>query len=104
MTMVLGRSTEVEDHTVTPHLRFRADGGEPADVIDLSRWRLNDLPDENSDEDWDDDRELFDPAGRLVETWREGYPYRERMERREYELEKRRLQIELLKLQGWVKD
>ena len=43
----------------------RADGGEPTDVIDLSQWRLNDLPDENSDEDWDDDRELFDPAGRL---------------------------------------
>src|ERR687897_2160201 len=89
---------------VTPHLRFRADGGEPTDVIDLSQWRLNDLPDESSDEDWDDDRELFDPAGTLVETWREGYPYRDRMERREYELEKRRLQIELLKLQGWVKD
>src|SRR5918994_5062042 len=89
---------------VTPHLRFRADGNEPTDVIDLSQWRLNDLPDESSDEDWDDDRELFDPAGRLVETWREGYPYRDRMERREYELEKRRLQIELLKLQGWVKD
>jgi polyphosphate kinase len=89
---------------VAPHLRFRADGGASSDVIDLSQWRLNDLPDENSDEDWDDDRELFDPTGRLVETWREGYPYRERMERREYELEKRRLQIELLKLQGWVKD
>jgi polyphosphate kinase 2 len=102
---VPGRLTEVGEQMVTPHLRFHADGGEPTtDVIDLSQWRLNDLPDENSDEDWDDDRELFDPAGRLVETWREGYPYRERMERREYELEKRRLQIELLKLQGWVKD
>jgi polyphosphate kinase 2 len=94
----------VRNHTAAPQLWSRGDGGEPMDVIDLSQWRLNDLPDENSDEDWDDDRELFDPAGRLVETWREGYPYRERMERREYELEKRRLQIELLKLQGWVKD
>jgi polyphosphate kinase 2 len=74
------------------------------DLIDLSQWRLNDLPDENSDEDWDDDRELFGPDGRLVETWREGYPYAERMQRREYEIAKRRLQIELLKLQGWVKD
>jgi polyphosphate kinase len=91
-------------NTVRPHLRFHADGDEPTDVIDLSQWRLNDLPDANSDEDWDDDRELLDPAGRLVQTWREGYPYGDRMERREYELEKRRLQIELLKLQGWVKD
>ncbi|WP_448615070.1 polyphosphate kinase 2 [Modestobacter sp. URMC 112] len=73
-------------------------------VVDLSRWRLNSLPDTNSDEDWDDDRELFDPDGRRVDTWREGYPYSERMERREYEIEKRRLQIELLKLQGWVKE
>jgi polyphosphate kinase 2 len=65
---------------------------------------LNALPDTNSDEDWDDDRELFDPDGHRVDTWREGYPYSERMERREYEIEKRRLQIEMLKLQGWVKD
>jgi polyphosphate kinase 2 len=73
-------------------------------VPDLSRYRLNPLPDENSDEDWDDDRELYDSDGLLVETWREGYPYTERMHRREYEIEKRRLQIELLKLQAWVKD
>jgi polyphosphate kinase 2 len=38
------------------------------------------------------------------ETWREGHPYPELMRRREYEREKRRLQIELLKLQAWVKD
>ncbi|MGY1785581.1 polyphosphate kinase 2 [Geodermatophilus sp. SYSU D00698] len=75
-----------------------------AEVLDLSRWRLNALPDEDSDEDWDDDRELFDPEGRRVETWREGYPYTERMERREYEIEKRRLQIELLHMQSWVKE
>ena len=60
-------------------------------VIDLSQYRLNALPDENSDEDWDDDRELFGPDGRRMDTWREGYPYAERMERREYEIEKRRL-------------
>jgi len=93
----------VED-AVESHPRFRPAFGEDGDLIDLSRWRLNSLPDENSDDDWDDDRELFDPDGRLVETWREGYPYAERMQRREYEIAKRRLQIELLKLQGWVKD
>jgi polyphosphate kinase 2 len=89
---------------VVSHPRFRPALGEDGEVIDLRQWRLNDLPDESSDEDWDDDRELFGPDGRRVETWREGYPYPERMERREYEVAKRRLQIELLKLQGWVKD
>jgi polyphosphate kinase 2 len=86
------------------HPRFGPAEGQSGELIDLRQWRLNQLPDENSDEDWDDDRELYGPDGRLVETWREGYPYPERMQRREYEIEKRRLQIELLKLQGWVKD
>jgi polyphosphate kinase 2 len=89
---------------MTEDLNHRAATGTPWPVADLSEWRLNALPDENSDEDWDDDRELFDPTGRRVDTWRESYPYRERMERREYEIAKRHLQIELLKLQGWVKD
>jgi polyphosphate kinase 2 len=41
--------------------------------------------------------------GADAETWREGYPYDQRMSRREYEDLKRSLQIELLKLQSWVK-
>ena len=89
---------------MTEHPRFTPAEGRTGHLIDLRQWRLNELPDENSDEDWDDDRELFGPDGRLVETWREGYPYDHRMERREYEIAKRRLQIELLKLQSWVKD
>ncbi len=39
-----------------------------------------------------------------AETWRQGYPYTEKMSRKEYERTKRDLQIELLKLQNWVKD
>jgi polyphosphate kinase 2 len=76
----------------------------PLAEIDLSQYRLNALPDEHSDEDWDDDRELFGPDGQRLETWREDYPYAERLQRREYEIEKRRLQIQLLRLQSWVKD
>ena len=34
----------------------------------------------------------------------ESYPYKERMRRSEYEREKKKLQIELLKVQSWVKD
>jgi hypothetical protein len=62
------------------HVRHSAPEGTPSPVPDLSQWRLNALPDTNSDEDWDDDRELFDPEGNRVDTWREGYPYSERMQ------------------------
>ena len=56
----------------------------------------------------DDDDEHDDPVlryadGRTVETWREDYPYSERMTRQEYEYLKRPLQVELVKLQNWVK-
>ena len=51
----------------------------------------------------DDDPVLLTHDGRPIETWRERYPYDERMSRKEYEWLKRRLQIELLKLQNWSK-
>ena len=53
-------------------------------------------------------REDLDPgagsvgAGKLA--WREGYPYEKKLSRRKYEHSKRELQIELLKLQVWIKD
>ena len=50
------------------------------------------------------DPDLIDPGGDPVETWREDYPYDDRMEREVYEQEKYALQIELLKLQYWVQD
>ncbi len=50
------------------------------------------------------DPDLIDPEGNPVFTWQEGYPYRERMERDAYELEKYRLQVELLKFQYWLED
>ncbi|SUO94091.1 polyphosphate kinase 2 [Suttonella ornithocola] len=41
----------------------------------------------------------------LVENWREGvYPYKNRMSRKNYEKQKYHLQVELLKLQKWVKE
>ncbi len=55
-----------------------------------------------NDED-DDDPILLDQHGNHVETWRERYPYDARLPREEYERVKRRLQIELLKLQNWSK-
>jgi polyphosphate kinase len=55
-------------------------------------------------DDDDDDPVLLWPDGTPVDTWREDYPYDERMPRDVYEREKRLLQIELVKLQNWVKD
>jgi polyphosphate kinase 2 len=78
------------------------DGSQLLDLdVDLSQHLHELVLDESDDEDepalrWKD--------GRLVDTWREGYPYAERMPRPDYEVEKRQLQIELLKLQNWIKD
>ncbi len=45
-----------------------------------------------------------DPDLELSPRWREGgYPYKHLMSRRAYERQKYRLQVELLKLQAWVK-
>jgi polyphosphate kinase len=52
----------------------------------------------------DDDPVLYDAGGRAVDTWREGYPYDERMSRDEYEEAKYLLQVELLKFQNWAAD
>jgi len=45
------------------------------------------------------------PDEELSADWRQGgYPYKNLMSRRNYEREKYRLQVELLKLQAWVKE
>jgi polyphosphate kinase 2 (PPK2 family) len=65
-------------------------------ALDLSQYRVVD--------DADDDPVLLRRDGSQVDTWREGYPYPERMDRDGYDREKRLLQIEMLKLQEWIKD
>ncbi|WP_433548693.1 polyphosphate kinase 2 [Streptomyces sp. CA-294286] len=47
---------------------------------------------------------LLDGDGRPLGTWRENYPYDKKLGRTAYERQKRILQIELLKLQKWVKE
>jgi polyphosphate kinase 2 (PPK2 family) len=51
-----------------------------------------------------DDPVLIGPDGTPIMTWKEGYPYDERMSRHDYEADKRLLQIELLKLQTWLQE
>jgi polyphosphate kinase 2 len=68
---------------------------------------MRDLSDELSQfviDDSDEEPILCWRDGTEVDTWKEGYPYDLRLKRDEYEAEKRRLQIELLKLQNWSKD
>jgi polyphosphate kinase 2 len=46
-----------------------------------------------------------DPDLELADDWRKGgYPYKNLLSRRAYERQKYRLQVELLKLQAWVKE
>jgi polyphosphate kinase 2 len=47
---------------------------------------------------------LLRADGSVVDTWRENYPYSARLGRDEYDLVKRLLQIELLKMQYWIKE
>ncbi|MGW7438511.1 polyphosphate kinase 2 [Streptomyces sp. NPDC054849] len=47
---------------------------------------------------------LLDSVGAPIRTWQENYPYDHKIRRGEYERTKRVLQIELLKLQRWVKE
>jgi polyphosphate kinase 2 len=51
-------------------------------------------------EDYDDDPVLIDPQGRAVDSWRENYPYDQRLPREVYDEQKYALQVELLKLQN----
>jgi polyphosphate kinase 2 len=48
---------------------------------------------------------VVDPDTELAPGWREGgYPYKNLLSRKNYEKQKYRLQVELLKLQAWVKE
>ena len=47
----------------------------------------------------------LNPDDELAKDWRDGgYPYKNLMQRKNYERQKYRLQVELLKLQAWVKE
>jgi polyphosphate kinase 2 len=78
-----------------------------ADALDGRRgWPLPDVTDTAGlriEEDEDDDPVLVGADGVPVDTWRQDYPYHERLPRAEYEHDKRLLQIELLKLQNSIK-
>jgi polyphosphate kinase 2 len=98
------RSTATGDGTSVVPLEEALQAGDIAD--DLAELSSGSVPikDLVVEDDIDDDPVLRFRDGRLVDTWRESYPYGERLRRDVYEREKRLLQIELLKLQYWVKE
>ena len=73
-------------------------GRSPADAAELMRGLLKDQQARAR-------RLPADPDEELSSDWRTGgYPYRNLLSRRSYERQKYRLQVELLKLQAWVKE
>ena len=93
---VLARQARGEDPgTVLSELQAMMDGASPDDRKALRRLLAQPapgLPEKDAD-------------SALSPGWREGkYPYRHLLSRKRYEYEKYRLQVELLKLQAWVKD
>ncbi len=73
-------------------------GRSPADATELMRGLLKDQQARAR-------RLPADPDEELSSDWRTGgYPYRNLLSRKSYERQKYRLQVELLKLQAWVKE
>jgi len=73
-------------------------GRSPADATELMRGLLKDQQARAR-------RLPADPDEELSADWRTGgYPYKNLLSRKSYERQKYRLQVELLKLQAWVKD
>jgi polyphosphate kinase len=78
-------------------LRALIDGASPDEVRALRRALFDRTAEKPADG--------VDPDIELAPGWREGgYPYKNLLSRRAYEKQKYRLQVELLKLQAWVKE
>jgi polyphosphate kinase 2 len=79
-------------------LRALVDGASPDEARSLRRVLFKRETDADAASD-------PDPDSALSPRWRDGdYPYLNLMSRKSYERQKYRLQVELLKLQAWVKD
>lgn len=94
---LLGKNAATAPQERAQALRALLEGAS-SDDLDVLRTALTDnqgSPDENGS----------NPDEDMAHDWRDGgYPYRNLMRRSTYEKEKFRLQVELLKLQAWVKE
>ena len=94
---VLAHAREGNERELLQHLQAVVDGASPDDAQALRHALFR------------RETELVpgspDPDAQLSPNWRDGgYPYQNLLSRRSYEKQKYRLQVELLKLQAWVKD
>jgi polyphosphate kinase 2 len=95
---IMQRALQENPASASGSLEAILDGASPDDVDALRKLLLR-----RSDEARDLRRATEDSE--LSEGWRDGaYPYRNLMSRKSYEQHKYRLQVELLKLQAWVKE
>jgi polyphosphate kinase 2 len=84
------------NHETIRQLQALIDGASPDEVRALRRTLFSRAPVAAAG---------VDPDTELSAGWREGaYPYKNLLSRKRYEKQKYRLQVELLKLQAWVKD
>jgi polyphosphate kinase len=91
----IASATEAETNALQDILAGRS----PADARELARMLLKRQQARAHDDD------EAGAADELSEDWRTGgYPYKYLLPRKSYERQKYRLQVELLKLQSWVKD
>jgi polyphosphate kinase 2 len=88
---------EVAEPDWLPRLKSMVDGASPDDVKALRRMLF--------EREAEKPTPGIDPDLELAAGWREGaYPYKNLLSRKNYEKQKYRLQVELLKLQAWVKE
>jgi polyphosphate kinase 2 len=95
---IMKRALQENPASAGESLQAILEGASPDDVDAMRRLLLR---------HGNDSRELRRTTedSELAEGWREGaYPYRNLMSRKSYEGHKYRLQVELLKLQAWVKE
>lgn len=82
---------------VSEHLQALLDGMSPDEVNEVKKLFGN--------ENTTTPRTRVNKDDELADNWRDGrYPYKNRMSRKNYEAQKYELQVELLKMQKWVKE
>jgi polyphosphate kinase 2 len=99
VTDIIDRISSGKDQADLPDaLKTIMDGASPDDAIALGKV-ISNIRNTSTRKS----REQSDNA--LAKDWREGaYPYKNLLSRKSYEQQKYHLQVELLKLQAWVKD
>lgn len=94
---IVGHIQSGDTATLAQTLEAILEGASPDDAIKLRRELLKQIPAIT--------KKTANPDDVLAKDWREGgYPYKNLMVRKNYEKTKYQLQVELLKLQAWVKE